>query len=447
MDRSALNYSESIFGACKQMIFHDMTSESTLVPIRETDRTAIEAELNRLLAEKRFSGAPQMSAFLRYIVTQTLEGNAERIKAYSVGVDALGKPDSFDAQNDPSVRVLALRLRKTLDAIYTEGAPAHAIVDLQVGTYVPEFLKVPTEAPLVSSSFAEEARFRSDKTATTFSAAGVTGLADPVDRSSDAIQAAYSDKIPALATDAASATASDTSKSVAVADATFTSIAEGAPPLVNSSMNAGTEKSLADKLHSLNGKYILTAALLLLTAAWQLGGSHALKTQGPQSGLMLSYASLGQGSLQSLEFSPILGEAASSIPTLYLDNSLDQSEFEHQLTVLLGSSFVRAGTVNVIKRVLRSEFAEKQTGSYQLILSELTVEGQSRLETQVVSLDTGEVLMASTFTRENTENDLTETDIFSIESLATSIASKSGPVYRDYCLRHALSNSSECVSS
>ena len=108
----------------------------------ETDEQTIKAELNRVLGLRRFSGAPQMSAFLRYIVTETLNGHADRIKAFSVGVDALGKPDTFDAQTDPSVRVLALRLRKTLSEVYEDLQGCVAIIDLRVGTYVPSFYRV-----------------------------------------------------------------------------------------------------------------------------------------------------------------------------------------------------------------------------------------------------------------------------------------------------------------
>ena len=112
----------------------------------ETDKVTIEAELNRLLGEKRFAGAPQLSRFLRYVVTETLEGRGERIKAYTVGVDALGKPYTFDAQNDPSVRVLALRLRKTLVAMYDSDQTRHAIVSFKVGNYTPEFYRAINKA-------------------------------------------------------------------------------------------------------------------------------------------------------------------------------------------------------------------------------------------------------------------------------------------------------------
>lgn len=109
--------------------------------IVETDASLIRAELERLLSDRRFSGARQMSAFLRYIVSETLDGNANRIKAYTVGVDALGKADDFDAQSDPSVRVLALRLRKSLEAAYENEPECHAVIMMTVGSYVPDFYK------------------------------------------------------------------------------------------------------------------------------------------------------------------------------------------------------------------------------------------------------------------------------------------------------------------
>ena len=121
----------------------------------ETDESVIRAELDRVLTDRHFSGAPQMSAFLRYIVDQTLMGHADRIKAFSVGVDALGKPDNFDAQADPSVRVLALRLRKTLASMYKDPHNCEAIISLRVGTYVPLFYQAPKQSEVLE--YAENA--------------------------------------------------------------------------------------------------------------------------------------------------------------------------------------------------------------------------------------------------------------------------------------------------
>lgn len=111
----------------------------------ETNKGIVLSELQRVMNDRRFSAAPQMSSFLSYIVHQTLDGNSDRIKAYSVGVDALGKPPTFDAQSDPSVRVLALRLRKALADFYDCAQEPLTVIELKVGTYVPTFLQVPAD--------------------------------------------------------------------------------------------------------------------------------------------------------------------------------------------------------------------------------------------------------------------------------------------------------------
>jgi len=101
----------------------------------------VEFALANILRSAKFAAAPQMSAFLNYVVKQTLAGNASRIKAYTVAVDALGKPETFDAQNDPSVRVLAKRLRSALDNYYLLNPETETIVEMKAGSYVPKFLR------------------------------------------------------------------------------------------------------------------------------------------------------------------------------------------------------------------------------------------------------------------------------------------------------------------
>lgn len=123
----------------------------------ETDTAIVLAELQRVMQNRRFSGAPQMSSFLKYIVEQTLSGNSNRIKAYSIGVDALGKPESFDAQTDPSVRVLALRLRKALAELYQSDDKPLAIIVLKVGSYTPEFYQVERAAEPEQPAFDDRA--------------------------------------------------------------------------------------------------------------------------------------------------------------------------------------------------------------------------------------------------------------------------------------------------
>ena len=100
----------------------------------------VEEALSAVLLDDKFAAAPQMSAFLKYVVTQTLYEDPSRIKAYTVAVDALGKPPTFDPQNDPSVRVLAKRLRGSLDTYYENNPKTEIIIEMKAGSYVPHFV-------------------------------------------------------------------------------------------------------------------------------------------------------------------------------------------------------------------------------------------------------------------------------------------------------------------
>lgn len=113
------------------------------VPVSQDTTIAtsdITSALDGILTTDKFLASPQMSAFLRYVVEQTLIGNTRRIKAFTVGIEALGKPASFDPQTDPSVRVLAKRLRSSLDTYYLQNPDTKIFIEMKPGSYVPKFL-------------------------------------------------------------------------------------------------------------------------------------------------------------------------------------------------------------------------------------------------------------------------------------------------------------------
>lgn len=107
---------------------------------KQADHSEIIAALTAVLESDKFTAAPQMSAFLRYVVEQAASGNMTRIKAYTVAIDALGKPDSFDPQNDPVVRVLAGRLRAALASYYEANPTVDLRITMRPGSYVPSFV-------------------------------------------------------------------------------------------------------------------------------------------------------------------------------------------------------------------------------------------------------------------------------------------------------------------
>src|SRR3954471_3677214 len=91
--------------------------------LQAPDQCAIRAELDRIAASRPFDTSPRLTSFLRFVVESTLAGRGERLKGYTIGVEALGRSEAFNPQIDPIVRVEAIRLRAAL-ARYYSGAGA-----------------------------------------------------------------------------------------------------------------------------------------------------------------------------------------------------------------------------------------------------------------------------------------------------------------------------------
>jgi hypothetical protein len=127
---------------------HALSIEGVLpagVPAIDAER--VRTHVSHVLASPDFAAAPQLAAFLKYIVEKKLAGQEEFIKAYTIATEALGRSPDFDAQNDPIVRVQARRLRQALLLYYADPAADHTLrIMLPVGGYVPEFV-VPERAP------------------------------------------------------------------------------------------------------------------------------------------------------------------------------------------------------------------------------------------------------------------------------------------------------------
>lgn len=100
------------------------------------------AELESLLASGIFAKAPNLAKLLSYICDRYWKGELESLKEYSLGVEALGRPQSFDPSSNAIVRVEALRLREKLRKYYEAQGAGHEIhISIQPGGYVPQFAR------------------------------------------------------------------------------------------------------------------------------------------------------------------------------------------------------------------------------------------------------------------------------------------------------------------
>ncbi len=77
-----------------------------------------------------------MRRLLKFLAEKTLAGEAGNLKEYSVGLDGVGKPSSYDPRQDAGVRLQASRLRQKLDEYYRgEGIHDSLIVELPKGGF------------------------------------------------------------------------------------------------------------------------------------------------------------------------------------------------------------------------------------------------------------------------------------------------------------------------
>src|SRR4030095_7015591 len=97
---------------------------------------SVPAQLAKILQSQRFSNAPSLRRFLRYVVEHALEGNTEELKEYSLGVEVFDRGEAFDPRTDTIVRVQARRLRSKLKDYYdTEGQTDPIVIELPKGHY------------------------------------------------------------------------------------------------------------------------------------------------------------------------------------------------------------------------------------------------------------------------------------------------------------------------
>ena len=110
------------------------------------NNSEILTEIDSILASPYFSRSRNLSRFLRFVVEQTLAGQADDLKEYTIGIRVFERGESFDPRIDPIVRVQANKLRERLDRYYHhEGSTSGIRLKLRPGSYVPAF-ETPTEA-------------------------------------------------------------------------------------------------------------------------------------------------------------------------------------------------------------------------------------------------------------------------------------------------------------
>lgn len=118
---------------------------STFQPT-DTELTEFRDQLRRVLDSRVFRDAEMLRRLLLFLGEATLKGEADHLKEYTVGVRALGRPDTYDTRTDPSVRVQAGKLRQKLAEYHnTEGVADAVEIGFPKGRYQLSFTRRPPD--------------------------------------------------------------------------------------------------------------------------------------------------------------------------------------------------------------------------------------------------------------------------------------------------------------
>jgi adenylate cyclase len=105
----------------------------------QAEQDQIRASVASMLSSSLFAGSPRQQRFLEYLVTNTLAGDANRLKGYTIAVEVFDRKEDFDPSLDAIVRVEATRLRNKLREYYdTLGKSDSIRIDFPKGGYVLE---------------------------------------------------------------------------------------------------------------------------------------------------------------------------------------------------------------------------------------------------------------------------------------------------------------------
>lgn len=101
---------------------------------------AIRSQVSHILASPGFAASVRLQELLAYVVNETLEGRADRVKGVTIVQDVFGQTNPEAAQSSTVVSVEAGRLRRKLSDYYLdEGADTPIHISIPKGTFVPVF--------------------------------------------------------------------------------------------------------------------------------------------------------------------------------------------------------------------------------------------------------------------------------------------------------------------
>ena len=102
----------------------------------DVSESDVKALVERMGRSEPFRLSEIQRRLLVYLAAQSLLPESDQLKEYTIGVEALGKPESYDPRHDATVRVQTAKLRQKIQDYYlTEGQSERVLAEFPKGHF------------------------------------------------------------------------------------------------------------------------------------------------------------------------------------------------------------------------------------------------------------------------------------------------------------------------
>ena len=115
------------------------TRQQSSLPDKDLERDQVRSQLQRILSSTAFHNCKRYAAVLKYVVDQTLEGFGDHLKERTIGIEVFDRPPDYDTATDHAVRSAVAEVRKRLAQYYLANAQGELRIEIQPGSYTPQF--------------------------------------------------------------------------------------------------------------------------------------------------------------------------------------------------------------------------------------------------------------------------------------------------------------------
>jgi hypothetical protein len=103
---------------------------------RAANSQALHDQVERIVHSEEFRNSEVLRRLLLYLCEKAALGEADHLKEYTVAIEGLGKPATYDPQHNSAVRIQVGRLRQKLADYYrAEGKVDPVLIDLPKGRF------------------------------------------------------------------------------------------------------------------------------------------------------------------------------------------------------------------------------------------------------------------------------------------------------------------------